>query len=389
MGSGMCIVAFLCLFFSSAAALQCSLPFDDSTDEIVCNDWQLVAGAECGTFVGVPWCTTTPCLRFWNIGDNACFAVNIDTDGDDLAVDIALQKQINATIDVYLVYEGIPYSSGNPWTGHLEILDSQVGEYDNNTAPIPLPMSLFGDVYGDVLNGTRQVCVQNIATAEMTVTSFGMKYTAPSCPSRSKSKSKSKRSRSKSTSKRSRSKSTSQKSRSRSISKQSRSKSTSQKSRSKSTSKRSASKSQSQSQTPECDLLLSPYRRGSAVASTATPCGRAVAVYPSDNPIGYQPFSGVTIAPASGGNISHIELDYNGTTPIIVWSPSCDILVPVATNVAFVPGACGTTRMIADLVSPVAAISVLFPGGGNATILLPAGFCSGPAVSCQCAACGE
>jgi hypothetical protein len=358
----MCIVAFLCLFFSSAAALQCSLPYEDSTAEIDCDDWQLVAGAECGTFVGVPWCTTTPCLRFWNIGDDACFAIDIDTDGDDLAVDIALQKQIGATIDVHLVYEGIAYSSGNPWTGHLEILDSQVDEYDNIIPPTPLPMSLFGDVYGDVLIGTRQVCVQNIATAETVVTSFGMKYTAPSCPSRSKSKSKSKRSRSKSTSQKSRSKSTSQKSR---------------------------SKSQSQSQTPECELLLSPYRRGSAVASTTTPCGRAVTVHPSDNPIGYQPFSGVTIAPASGGNITHIELDYNGTTPVIVWSPSCDILVPVATNVAFVPGACGTTRMIVDLVSPVAAISVLFPGGGNATILLPAGFCSGPAVSCQCAACGE
>jgi len=376
----MCIVAFLCLFFSSAAALQCSLPFDDSTEDIDCDDWQLVAGAECGTFAGVPWCTTTPCLRFQNIGDDACFAINIDTDGDDLAVDIALQKQIGATIDVYLVYEGIAYSSGDPWTGHLEILDADVNEYDINNAPIPLPLSLFGDVYGDVLTGTRQVCVQNIATAEMTVTSFGMKYTAPSCPSRSRSKSKSKRSRSKSTSKRSRSKSTS---------KRSRSKSTSKRSRSKSTSKQSRSKSRSQSQTPECELLLSPYRRGSSVASTATPCGRAAIVYPSDNPIGYQPFSGVTITPASGGNISHIELDYNGTTPIIVWSPSCDILVPVATNVIFTPGACGTTRMIADLVSPVAAISVLFPGGGNATILLPAGVCPGPAVSCQCAACGE
>ena len=385
----MCIVAFLCLFFSSAAALQCSLPFDDSTEDIDCDDWQLVAGAECGTFAGVPWCTTTPCLRFQNIGDDACFAINIDTDGDDLAVDIALQKQIGATIDVYLVYEGIAYSSGDPWTGHLEILDADVNEYDINNAPIPLPLSLFGDVYGDVLTGTRQVCVQNIATAEMTVTSFGMKYTAPSCPSRSRSKSKSKRSRSKSTSKRSRSKSTSKRSRSKSTSHKSRSKSTSQKSRSKSTSKQSRSKSRSQSQTPECELLLSPYRRGSSVASTATPCGRAAIVYPSDNPIGYQPFSGVTITPASGGNISHIELDYNGTTPIIVWSPSCDILVPVATNVIFTPGACGTTRMIADLVSPVAAISVLFPGGGNATILLPAGVCPGPAVSCQCAACGE
>jgi hypothetical protein len=120
-----------------------------------------------------------------------------------------------------------------------------------------------------------------------------------------------------------------------------------------------------------------------------TACGRAIVAYPSENPIGYQPFSGVTITAANGGNISHIELDYNGTTPIVVWSPSCDILVPVATNVAFTLGACGTTRMTADLVSPVAVISVLFPGGGNATILLPAGFCPGPAVSCQCAACGE
>jgi hypothetical protein len=504
----MCVLAFLFLLFARTAALQCSLPYEDSTDDIVCEDWHLLAETKCGLFEDIPWCRERPCLRFLKDDDEACITLDIEIDGDDLTCSLSATIPIGA----HVVYDGIELLTGKPWSGHVLVTDVDIG---GEILPIALSVPLFGDLYGDILTGSHQVCVKAATVPDMTVTNFGMMYTAPKCPPKKKSKSNSisqrskskrsisKRSRSRSTSKRSKSKrskskrSVSKRSKSRSASRQSRSRSVSKKSKSKSSSKRSMSRSvsrkskshsasrrsrsnsvsrksksrsasrrsksnsksrsrsssknsqshsdskqskshsksrnkgksqsrsqsqstdagsqsesmstsdespsqssshsqsqsrsttNSKSQSPACELLVSPYRRGSAVDAMEIPCGRAVVAYPSENQIGYQPFSGVTITLANGGNISHIELDYNGTTPIVVWSPSCDILVPVATNVAFTLGACGTTRMTADLVSPVAVISVLFPGGGNATILLPAGFCPGPAVSCQCAACGE
>ena len=530
----MCVLAFLFLLFARAAALECTLPFEDSTDDIVCEDWHLLAETKCGLFEDIPWCRERPCLRFLKDDDEACITFDIEIDGDDLTCSLSATIPIGA----HVVYDGIELLTGKPWSGHILVTDVDIGE---EILPIALSVPLFGDVYGDILAGSHQVCVKAATVPDMTVTNFGMMYTAPKCPPKKKSKSNSisqrskskrsisKRSRSRSTSKRSKSKrSISKRSKSkRSISKRSRSRSVSKKSKSKSSSKRSTSRSvsrkskshsasrrsrsnsasrrsrsnsvsrksksrsvsknsksnsaskqsrsrsvgknsrsnsvsrksrsnsvsrksksrsasrrskshsksrskgksqshsqsqntdagsqsesmstsdespsqssshsqsqsqsttNSKSQTPVCELLVSPYRRGSAIEAITTQCGRAATVYPSETPVGYQPFTGVTITPANGGNISHIEFDYNGTTPLIVWSPSCDILVPVATSVAFTPGACGTTRMTADLVSPVPIISVLFPGGGNATILIPTGACPGPAVSCQCVACGE